>query len=142
MTLPQGYQLTDDQTQIDATAVHAFLTTSYWAAGIPLKTVERAIKQSYCVAIRHEERQVAFARLVTDFATFAYLADVYVLEGHRGKGLAQEMIEHFQRHPELQGLRRWALFTVDAHGVYEKLGWQRPQNPERAMERHFPDVYA
>lgn len=140
--LPQGYVLTDEQAQIDPVAAHAFLTHSYWSAGIPLETVERAIAHSFCVAVRHNEAQVAFARLVTDYATFAYLADVYVLEAHRGMGLAQAMITHLHNHPRLQGLRRWALFTVDAHGVYAKLGWQTPQHPERAMERHFPDIYA
>ena len=142
IVLPPYYRLTDDQSLIDPIAAHAFLTTSYWSAGIPLDTVEQAIAGSYCVAIRHQDAQVAFARLITDFAVFAYLADVYVLEAHRGHGLAQAMITHYQNHPRLQGLRRWSLFTVDAHGVYEKLGWTPLAHPERGMERHFPDVYA
>jgi len=141
-TLPDGYTLTDDQSEIDAVAAHAYLTTSYWSPGIPLDTVQRAIANSFCLAIKHSAQQVAFARLVTDFAVFAYLADVYVLEAHRGEGLGQAILRFYHDHPRLQGLRRWTLFTVDAHGVYEKAGWTRLAHPERAMERHFPDVYA
>jgi GNAT superfamily N-acetyltransferase len=80
--------------------------------------------------------------VVTDRATFAYLADVYVLEEHRGRGLARAMVAHLQAHPELQGLRRWMLFTVDAHALYERLGWKPLAHPERGMEQHDPDVYA
>jgi GNAT superfamily N-acetyltransferase len=140
--LPTDYVLTDDQSQIDALAAHAFLTTSYWSTGIPVETVQRAIANSFCVAVRHNDTQVAFARVVTDYAVFGYLADVYALEEHRGLGLGQLMVTHFHNHPRLQGLRRWALFTLDAQGVYAKLGWQPLQHPERAMERHFPDIYA
>src|SRR5690606_31355510 len=121
-TLPDGYELTDDKGRIDAAAAHAFLTHSYWAEGIPLETVERSIAGSLCVAIMREGRQVAFARVISDHATFAYLADVHVLDGHRGRGLSHVMIEHFLAHPRLQGLRRWALFTLDAQSLYERYG--------------------
>ena len=139
--LPPGYRLIEDQDDIDSVAAHAFLTTSYWSRGIPLETVRRAIDGSFVVAVQHEGAQVAMARLITDYATFAYLADVYVLEAHRGKGLSQVMLAHLQAHPRLQGLRRWMLFTRDAHGVYAKQGWESLAHPERAMLLNFPDVY-
>lgn len=139
--LPAGYVLIDAPDQIDAVAAHAYLTRSYWAEGIPLETVERSIAGSLCVAVRHEGRQVAFARIVSDYATFAYLADVHVIEDHRGRGLSHVMVEHFLAHPRLQGLRRWALFTLDAHGLYEQYDFSRYPHPERVMTRDDPDVY-
>ena len=140
--LPAGYELTDDPARIDAVAAHAYLSRSYWSPGIPLETVRRAVANSMCVAIYHHSKQVGFARVVTDRATFAYLADVYVLEEHRGKGLSKALVTALHDHPDLQGLRRWTLFTLDAHGVYERLGWTSLGHPERGMERLFPDVYA
>ena len=139
--LAEGYELVADPARIDVHAAHAYLARSYWSPGIPFETVAKAIANSLCVATWHEDEQIGLARLVTDRATFAYLADVYVLEEHRGQGLAQAMVGWLQAHPELQGLRRWLLMTVDAHGVYERLGWTPLAHPERAMERHFPDVY-
>jgi len=140
--LPPDYELVDDPARIDVAAAHAYLTRSYWSPGIPFATVERAIANSLCVAVRHCGEQVGLARVVTDRATFAYLADVYVLEEHRGLGLARAMVAHLQGHPELQGLRRWLLFTADAHALYEPLGWQPLAHPERGMEQHNPDIYA
>lgn len=139
--LPDGYRLTDQQGRIDAVAAHAYLTRSYWAAGIPLETVERSITGSLCVAVLHGDRQVAFARIVSDYATFAYLADVYVLEDHRGKGLSHAMLDYLQAHPRLQGLRRWALFTQDAQGLYRQHGWTQYPYPERMMTRDNPDIH-
>ncbi|MFM9853174.1 MAG: GNAT family N-acetyltransferase [Sphingomonadaceae bacterium] len=140
--LPVGYQLIDDQAQIDPIAAHAYLTTSYWSSGIPLETVKQALAGSFCVAIQKEGAQLAFARVVTDYATFAYLADVYVLEAHRGHGLAQAMLRHLQAHERLQGLRRWALFTHDAQPLYAKLGWGVYPHPERLMTLDALDVYS
>ena len=140
--LPPGYELSDEQARIDAAAAHAYLARSYWSPGIPLATVETAIANSLSVAVFHGGEQVAMARLVTDRATFAYLADVYVLEEHRGRGLAKAMVRQLQDHPELRGLRRWLLMTVDMQPLYAKLGWSPLSHPERAMERHFPDIYA
>ena len=137
--LPSDYELTE---KIDAVAAHAYLARSYWSPDIPLATVERAIANSLCVAVFRDGEQVGLARVVTDRATFAYLADVYVLEEHRGRGLAQAMVDWLHAHPDLQGLRRWLLMTVDAHPLYEKLGWTPLAHPERGMERHFPDIYA
>lgn len=140
-TLPEGYVLTDDQARIDPVAAHAYLTTSYWAKGIPLATVARSIEGSLCVAVLYRGAQIAFARIVSDFATFAYLADVYVLDAHRGKGIAQAMLAHLIEHPRLQGLRRWALFTQDAQSLYTRFGWAQYPHPERMMTRDFADIY-
>ena len=139
--LPKGYELTDDQSQIDVAAAHAYLTRSYWSPGIPLETVARAIANSFCVAVRHEGEQVGFGRVITDYATFAWLADVHVLEEHRGKGLSKAMVAALQEHPRLQGLRRWGLHTLDAQGLYEPLGWGKQATPERMMERVFHNLY-
>jgi GNAT superfamily N-acetyltransferase len=142
IALPDGYTLTDDQAAIDVGATHAYLTRSYWSPGIPLETVARALANSFCVAVRWHGEQVAFARVITDHATFAWLADVYVLEDHRGQGLSKAMVAVLQDHPQLQGLRRWGLHTLDAHGVYEPLGWTGQATPERMMERVFHNLYS
>lgn len=134
--------ITLDPQQIDAEAAHAFLSGTYWSPGIPLAVVERAIQNSLCVAARCQGRQVGFARLVTDKATFAYLADVYVLPEHRGQGLSTRMLAALLGHPEVQGLRRLMLATRDAHGLYRRFGFQPLAVPERFMELHRPDVYA
>ena len=139
--LAEGYALTLDQSAIDPVAAHEFLTRAYWSQNIPIATVKRAIANSLCVAVTYEGRQVAFARVVTDRATFAYLADVYVLEEHRGRKLAYAMVEALQDHPEIQGLRRWLLATLDAHPLYARLGWTPLSDPGIMMQRHFPDVY-
>jgi GNAT superfamily N-acetyltransferase len=139
--LPEGYALVTAQDRIDVEAAHAFLTRSYWAAGIPLETVRRSIADSLCVAVSHGGEQVAFARVISDYATFAYMADVHVIDGHRGKGLSQAMLAHFLAHPQLQGLRRWALFTQDAQSLYARYGWAEYPFPDRMMTRDDPDVY-
>ena len=140
MSVP-GYRLSTNRDDIQLDAVHAFLANSYWATNIPREVVERAIRGSICVGAFDGEAQIGFARVVSDAATFAYLADVYVLDAHRGRGVAHAMVEHLQALPELQGLRRWMLATRDAHGLYESLGWSRITDPSRLMQRHFPDVY-
>lgn len=138
IALPEGYELREGG---DAAAAHAYLTRSYWAKGIPIETVTRSIDNSLCVSIKCEGAQIAFARVVSDFATMAYLADVYVLEEHRGKSLSKAMLEYLHSHPRLQGLRRWALFTQDAQGLYEQFGWQQYPHPERMMVRDNPEIY-
>ena len=140
--LPPGYELSDDPSRIDAAAAHAYLARSYWSPGIPLETVVRAIAGSLCVGVFHNGHQVAMARVVTDFATMAYLADVYVLEDHRGQGLSKAMLAHLHARADLQGLRRWLLFTRDAHGLYERFGWAPTAHPERLMLRDDLGVYA
>jgi GNAT superfamily N-acetyltransferase len=136
--LPSGYDLRETA---DATAAHAFLTRSYWAEGISLDIVERAIAGSFVVSVLHDGAQIAMARLVTDYATFGYLADVYVLEDHRRLGIAEVMLATLQSHPRLQGFRRWLLATKDMHAVYAKMGWEPMLRPERLMERLFLDIY-
>ena len=137
---PPGYALTE---QVDVAAAHAYLARSYWSPNIPFATVAKAIANSLCVAVRHDGAQVGFARVVSDRATFAYLADVYVLEDHRGRGLARAMVGWLHDHPELQGLRRWALFTRDMQPVYARLGWtQYPHDPQRLMVRENAGVYS
>ena len=135
------YRLSTDPAEMQVDAIHAFLSTSYWAAGIPRETVARAVANSLCVGAFHGDAQIGFARVVSDRATFAYLADVYVLEAHSGQGVARAMVQRLQDHPDLQGLRRWLLFTRDAHTVYAPLGWTPLDDPAKVMQRHFPDVY-
>ncbi len=135
------YLVTTDRTNLDLRVIHGFLRGSYWAAGIPFEVVERSIRNSLAFGLFYDEEQVGFARVVTDRATFAYLADVFVLEGHRGRGLSRWLMEVVLSHPELQGLRRWMLATADAHGLYERYGFAALKTPEIFMERHDPDVY-
>ncbi|MEN3748665.1 GNAT family N-acetyltransferase [Sphingomonas sp. HF-S3] len=135
-----------DPAELDIELIHAFLSGSYWAAGIPREVVERSIAGSLCVGAYAPDEagideQIGFARLITDRATFAWLADVFVLPAHRGQGVARAMIEALQSHPELQGLRRWMLVTRDMQPLYEKLGWKPLRHPERCMERHVEDIY-
>ena len=139
--LAPGYELTGDHDRIDAVATHAYLHQSYWAMGIPLDVVRRSIEHSICVAAFKGAEQVGFARVISDRATFAYLADVYVLEDHRGQGISHAMLDWLHGHPELQGLRRWALFTQDAQGLYTQHGWSQYPHPERMLTRDDPEVY-
>jgi GNAT superfamily N-acetyltransferase len=142
-TDPQGeFEISTDPSRIDISAVHGFLTASYWARGVSLETVNRSIRNSLCFGIYHGGAQVGFARVITDRATFAYLADVFVIERFRGRGLSTWLMQCILDHPELQGLRRWALVTRDAHGLYKQFGFQELKSPERWMERHNAAVYA
>jgi len=136
------YRLSDDRAELDLDLIHGFLSQTYWSSNIPRDTVERAIEGSHVVGAYDDQSQIGFARVITDHATFAYLADVFVLPDHRGKGIATAMVRHLQDHPALQGLRRWLLVTRDAQPVYARLGWTPITGPERFMERHDPDVYA
>jgi GNAT superfamily N-acetyltransferase len=117
------YSITTDPAGLDLPMITDYLAHSYWAEGIPLDVVERAVKGSLSFGVYEDARQVGFARVVTDAATFAYLADVFVLESHRGRGLARWLMEVIMSHPDLQGLRRFSLATRDAHGLYEKFGF-------------------
>ena len=138
-----GFTISTDPSRIQLDVVHAFLATSYWAEGIPREVVRRSIEHSLCFGLYHEEgRQIGFARVITDRATFAYLGDVFVLEAFRGRGLARWLLEVVQAHPELQGLRRWVLLTRDAHDLYRRAGWSPLAAPDRYMERWFKSVYA
>jgi GNAT superfamily N-acetyltransferase len=136
------YEISTDPARIDAVMVHEFLTNSYWAKGIPLETVQRSIENSIAFGVYHGQQLVGFARIISDLATFAYLADVFILPSHRGRGLSRWLMECIVGHPDLQGLRRWMLGTQDAHGLYAKYGFTAVQSPEIWMEIHRPDVYA
>ena len=140
------YRITTDPARVDVDALHAFLTRSYWATGIPRERVARSIEHSLNFSLWHEpaggSAQVGFARVITDFATFAYLGDVYVLEEHRGHGLSKWLMRVIVDHPELQGFRRWALLTRDAHDLYRQVGFTPLASPERWMERWAPNAYA
>jgi GNAT superfamily N-acetyltransferase len=135
------YTISDDPARLDLDVIHGFLSRSYWSPGIPRETVARAIANSICFGVYLGGTQVGFARLVTDRATFAYLADVFVLEPHRGRGLSRALMELVLAHPEAQGLRRWLLATRDAHGLYRKFGFTELANPAMFLTRHDPDVY-
>jgi GNAT superfamily N-acetyltransferase len=137
----QLYEVSTESTRLDVKAIHAFLAGTYWSPGIPITTVERAIRNSVCVGAYLDGRQIGFARMVTDKATFAYLADVYVLEEHRGNGLSKRMMEGLLQLKELQGLRRMMLATRDAHALYEKFGFKSLAMPASFMERHNPNAY-
>jgi GNAT superfamily N-acetyltransferase len=137
-----GFEISTDPARVDRASVHAFLTRSYWARGIPREVVDRSIDHSFVFGVYGDGRQVGFARVITDRATFAYLADVYVLEEYRGRGLARWLVETILAHPELQGLRRWSLVTRDAHGLYEKVGFAPPSHPDNMMEIVDPEIYS
>ena len=135
------YLITTDPARVDLAVVHGFLTTCYWAQGIPLETVRRSIENSLNFSVYHGESQVGFARVITDYATFGYLGDVFVLESHRGRGLSKWLTGVVIAHPALQGFRRWVLLTRDAHGLYQQFGFKAIASPERYMERWDPEVY-
>jgi|SRR5450755_916772 GNAT superfamily N-acetyltransferase len=136
-----AYTISTDNSRLDLLLIHNFLTQSYWAAGIPFETVKRSIEHSLSFGLYRDEQQVGFARLVTDHATFAYLADVFILEPFRGQGLSKWLLEVVMAHPELQGFRRWILGTKDAHGLYRQYGFTELKWPERFMEKLVPDIY-
>lgn len=136
------YLVTDDRRRLDLAVVHAFIAEqSYWATGIPEGTMARAIANSICFGLYRQERQIGFARVVTDHATFGYLCDVFVEAGHRGAGLGKWLVECVLSHPDLQGLRRLALMTRDAHGLYKAFGFKPMADATRYLEIHRPDVY-
>jgi len=136
------FLISTDRERLDLDAIHGFLTNCYWAKGIPRKVVERSIEHSLCFgAYDAGGAQVGFARVVSDFATVAYLGDVFVLETHRRRGLSKWLMECIVQHPALQNLRRWILLTRDAHGLYSQFGFTPLKTPERYMELHQPNVY-
>ena len=140
-TVRGEYRISTDPTRLDAPAIHAYLSRAYWAEGIPLKTVQRALEHSLCFGLYHPDGQVGLARVITDYATFAYLCDVFVLENHRVRGLGKWLIECVLAHPELRNLRRFSLATRDAHELYRRFGFQPLTRPERVMEIRNDDAY-
>lgn len=136
-----GYVVTTDASRLDIDYIHAFLTESYWARGIPRDVVVRAIENSLNFGLFEGERQVGFARAITDRAWYAYIADVFVDEAHRGRGLGKLIMEAVTSHPDLQNLRRMMLGTADAHGLYRQFGFTDLEQPERWMTRGDPAIY-
>jgi GNAT superfamily N-acetyltransferase len=135
--------VTSDRARMDLAMIYAFLAQdSYWAKNIPRETVERAIEHSLCFGAFDGDAQVGFARVITDYATFAYLADVFVLPSHRGRGIAKEIMEAIATHPELHGLRRWHLVTRDAHSLYAQFGFEPIDAPERHMMKLRRNAYS
>jgi GNAT superfamily N-acetyltransferase len=138
-----GYLFSNDPARLQVPVIHGFLTGCYWAFGIPEETVRRSLAHSMCFGVYAPDgAQVGFARVVTDRATFAYLADVFVLEPHRGRGLAEHLVRMVLAQPDLQGLRRFMLGTRDAHPLYAKMGFAAVAKPEIWMEIARLDVYA
>ncbi len=133
--------VTTDRSRLDLDVIHGFLTTSYWARGVPRDVVARSMEHSLCFGAFDDGRQVGFARVVSDRATFAYICDVFALESHRGSGVGKSLMAAIMSHPELQGLRRWTLFTRDAHGLYRQFGFGAAAHPERLMEVVDRDPY-
>jgi GNAT superfamily N-acetyltransferase len=135
------YSISTDPSRLDRPAIREFLAASYWSPEIPQDVVDRAIEGSLSFGLYEGKKQIGFARAVTDRATFAYVADVYVLEEYRGRGLARWLMETVLAHPDLQGLRRWMLITRDAHALYRGVGFVDAARPDRIMEIARPDIY-
>jgi GNAT superfamily N-acetyltransferase len=135
------YTISTDRGRLDVAAIHRYISgESYWGKGRPVEVVRRAIENSLPFGVYRGEELVGFARVVTDYATFAWLADVFVFEAHRGRGLSKWLMEVILAHPELQGFRRWVLATKDAHGLYRRFGFIELHKPERWMERPDPKM--
>ncbi|AJQ93712.1 GNAT family N-acetyltransferase [Gynuella sunshinyii] len=136
------YQFSSDPKDMDVSAIHQFLSRSYWSEGLPMSVLQKAMKNSMCFGIFTSDRQqVGFARMITDKATFAYLADVYILEAHRGKGLSKWLVKNILEHPDLQGLRRILLATRDAHELYARFGFEAVQDAKPFMQINHPNIY-
>jgi len=136
------YSITTDRSRFDYERIYDFLSRqSYWAQGIPMEVMKRSIENSLSFGLFHEAEQIGFARVVTDYATFAWLADVFIDEAFRGQGLGKWLMETVHGHPGLQGFRRWILGTRDAHGLYEQFGYAPLAKPEIYMERYRPEIY-
>lgn len=135
------YVVTTDRGRLDLEVIYQFLTRSYWAEGIPREMVARSIENSLCFGVFKGNEQVGFARIISDFATFAYLGDVFILPDHRGRGLGKVLMQSIVEHPRLQGLRRWSLATRDAHSLYAQFGFRALAHPETHMEIHNREVY-
>ncbi|HEX4468961.1 MAG TPA: GNAT family N-acetyltransferase [Gemmatimonadaceae bacterium] len=134
--------ISTDRQRLDIDVVHGYLASSYWASGMPRAVLERGIENSLTFGIYHRDRQAGFARVITDLATYAYLSDVFVLEAYRGQGLSKWLVECILAHPDLQGLRRFALFTRDAEGLYERYGFGPARSTSIYLERWTPNAYA
>ena len=135
------YEVHTDVAAFDFDIIHGYLAKSYWSPGIPEATLRKALAGSLCFGMFAEGRQIGFARVISDRATFAYLCDVFVLPGFQGKGLGKWLMDCVMAHPDLQALRRMVLVTRDAHGLYREFGFTGLANPDGYMELHRPDIY-
>ena len=141
-TNDSSFEVSTDQSRLDIPMIYRFLSEqSSWAVGISRPIVERAIENSLCFGAYIDGRQIGFARVITDFATFANLVDVFVVPQYRGHGYGKQLVAAVLRHPSLQRLRRFTLAPSDAQGLYERFGFSAPRNPETLMERYFPNIY-
>jgi GNAT superfamily N-acetyltransferase len=141
-TNDSSFQVSTDRTRLDVPMIYRFLSeSSTWAVGVTRTVVERSIENSLCFGGYLDGRQVAFARVVTDYATFANLCDVFVVPEYRGRGYAKQLIRVVMEHPSLQGLRRFTLYTSDSHSLYARFGFAPPQKPDSVMERYSPHIY-
>jgi GNAT superfamily N-acetyltransferase len=141
MQAPGHYEISTDRSRLDIALIHDFLRSSYWAKGIPRAVVERSIQHSLCFGAFLGGRQVGFARVISDFAAIAHVADVFVVPEHRGRGISKLLMRAIIEHPDLQGLRRILLATRDAHGLYAQFGFEPLTHPEYFMTLHKPDAY-
>jgi GNAT superfamily N-acetyltransferase len=137
-----GFCISTDHAKLDLKAIHHFLSTaSYWSRNIPFEKVAKAAAHSLNFGLYYQDKQIGYARIISDYTSIAYLGDVYVLEEFRGKGLSKWLMQTIKTHPQLQGLRRWILATKDAHGLYKQFGFTALAGPERWMELHNKEVY-
>jgi GNAT superfamily N-acetyltransferase len=136
-----NFSISTDKNKLNLNYIHQFLSQSYWAECIPIEIVKRSVEGAMCFGVYDRENQIGFARVITDKATFGYLADVFIDPNYRGKGLSKWLMETIMNHPDLQGFRSWQLATRDAHGLYEKFGFKPLDNPERIMRKAVPDIY-
>lgn len=135
------YTVSTDPARLNLAVIHGYLKRSYWSKNIPCEIVEKCVRNSFCFGVYDGDTQIGFARVVTDFAAIAYLADVFILETHQGKGLGKWLVECIVNHPKLRGLRKWVLVTKDAHGLYEKFGFRPLKDPGTYMEIKAIDAY-
>lgn len=137
------YSISTDKGKLQIDVIHHYLSVeSYWAKHIPIETVKKSIENSLCFGVYFKDEQIGFARVITDCATFGYLADVFILEAHRGKGLSKQLMEVIMNHSDLQGLRRFSLATRDAHSLYAQYGFKPTSKPENIMEIKFDNFYS
>lgn len=139
--LKTKFSISTDKSKLNLSTIHNFLKTSYWAGNVPLSVIEKSIKHSLCFGVYEDEEQVGFARVITDYATFAYLTDIFILEAYREQGLGKWLVKYILEHPELQGFRRWLLRTKDAHKLYAHYGFQSLVKPDFYMEIINSNVY-
>ncbi|KAB2845857.1 MAG: GNAT family N-acetyltransferase [Melioribacteraceae bacterium] len=138
----KAYHISTDKSKLNLQIIHKFLSEdSYWSKNIPVEIVKKGIENSLCFGVYFNDEQVGFARIITDYVSFGYLADVFILPDHRGKGLSKWLMEEIMNYPDIKGLRRIMLATADAHELYRKYGFTTPANPDRIMEVHRPNVY-